>query len=202
MASRAGALPPGPEGVRISAKTSDGGVYFHSGERPSSSSRAASEQLGENSLEKCAQGTFRRRFRRERHRGGAVNKRGKNQMEERERKNRTPPKHAERRERERPHRPRKRGPVPAGFGVTPASCCRQSQHVFWPREESSSDRLHAAVHAACRQVRVLKGGRSLPILKVPPKNQRLQVCKFASRKRFDNNSTTMPNSSTHHHRTS
>jgi hypothetical protein len=37
-------------------------------------------------------------------------------MEERERKNRTPPKHAERRERERPHRPRKRGPVPAGFG--------------------------------------------------------------------------------------
>jgi hypothetical protein len=41
--------------------------------------------------------------------------------------------------------------------------------VFWPREESSSDGLHAAVHAARRLVRMLKGGRSLPILKVPPK---------------------------------
>ncbi len=104
-----------PEGVRISAKTRDGGVYFHSGERPSSSFRAASEQLGENSLAKCAQGTFRRRFHRERHRGGAVNKRGKNQMEERERKNRTPPKHAERRERERPHRSAKARPGHRGL---------------------------------------------------------------------------------------
>jgi hypothetical protein len=54
-------------------------------------------------------------------------------------------------------------------GVTPASCCGESQHVFCPQDESSSDRLHAAVHAARRQVRMLKGGRSLPILKVPPK---------------------------------
>jgi hypothetical protein len=36
-------------------------------------------------------------------------------MDERERKNRTPPKHAERRERERPHRSAKARPGPRGL---------------------------------------------------------------------------------------
>jgi hypothetical protein len=72
--------------------------------------------------------------------------------------------------RERPHRSAKSRPGPCGLrGVTPASCCWESQHVFWPQETSLSDRLHPAVHAARRQVRMLKGGRSLPVLKAPPK---------------------------------
>jgi hypothetical protein len=70
-------------------------------------------------------------------------------MEERKRKNRTRPKHAQRRE--RPHRSAQSRPGPCGLrGVTPASCCWELQHVFWPRDEPSSDRLHAAVHAARR----------------------------------------------------
>jgi hypothetical protein len=120
---------PSPEGVRISPKTRDGGVYFHSGERPGGTFGAASEQFGENSLEKCVEGTFRRRFHRERHRAGAVNKREKNQMEERERKNRTLPKHAERRE--RPHRSAKARPGPCGRrGALPPLAARNRSTCF------------------------------------------------------------------------
>ena len=62
-------------------------------------------------------------------------------------------------------------------------------------ENSSACRPSTSSHAERRKV--------VAILKVPPKKPktaslRLQVCKFALRKTLDNNSTTMPNSSTHH----
>ena len=69
--------------------------------------------------------------------------------------------------------PRSRGPVPAGFGghswVTPAWCCWESQHAFWPREESLSDRLHALLHAICPTSSHAERRKTLPVLKAPPK---------------------------------
>ena len=81
--------------------------------------------------------------------------------------NGTRPKQEERRE--RPHRAANSRPGPFGLGVAPASCCWQSQLMFWPRAEILSDRLHATLHATYRQFQMKKGGRSLPLLKAPPK---------------------------------
>jgi len=89
-------------------------------------------------------------------------------MDKQGRENRTRPKHEERRE--RPHRAAKSRPRSLrASGVTPASCCSKSQLVFWPRGETLSDRLHAALHTPHRQFQMKKGGRSLPLLKAPPK---------------------------------
>jgi len=98
-------------------------------------------------------------------------------MDKQGRENWTRPKHEERRE--RPHRAAKSRPrTLRASGVTPASCCSKSQRVFWPPAEFLSDRLHAALHATCRQFQMKKGGGSLPLLKVPPekpKTASLQV---------------------------
>lgn len=70
-------------------------------------------------------------------------------MDRQGQENRTRPKHEERRE--RPHRAAKSRPWSLrASGVTPAMYCWNSQHVFWPRREILSDRLHAAR----RQVRM------------------------------------------------
>ena len=89
-------------------------------------------------------------------------------MEKQGRENRTRPKHEERRE--RPHGAAKSRPRSLrASGVTPASCCWNSQLVFWPRGEILSDRLHAALHATYRQFQIKKGGPSLSLVKAPPK---------------------------------
>jgi hypothetical protein len=89
-------------------------------------------------------------------------------MDRQGQENRTRPKHEERRE--RPHRAAKARPRSLRApGVTPASCCWDSQLVFWPRGDLLSDRLHATLHATYRQFQIKKGGRSLPLLKAPPK---------------------------------
>jgi len=125
-------------------------------------------------------------------------------MDKQSRDNRTRPKHEERRE--RPHRAAKSRPRSLrASGVTPASCCSKSQLVFWPRGELLSDRLRATLHATYRQFQMKKGGRSLSLLKAPPKKPktaRLQVCKYESRRRFDTSWMHTPNSSTLHHPTS
>jgi hypothetical protein len=63
-------------------------------------------------------------------------------MNKQSRENWTRPKHEERRE--RPHRAAKSRPRSLqASGVTPASCCSETQLVFWPRAcdgpESFSD---------------------------------------------------------------
>ena len=89
-------------------------------------------------------------------------------MDRQRQENRTRPKHEERRE--RPYGAAKSRPRSLrASGVTPASCCGESQLVFWPRGELLSDRLHATLHAPHRQFQMKKGGRSLPLLKAPPK---------------------------------
>ena len=89
-------------------------------------------------------------------------------MDRRGQENRTRPKHEERRG--RPHRAAKARPRSLrASGVTPASRCWDSQLGFWPRGELLSDRLRAALHATYRQFQMKKGGRSLPLVKAPPK---------------------------------
>ena len=90
-------------------------------------------------------------------------------MRQRNRKNRTQPKHAERREEATPPFREVAARSLRASGVTPAWCCWESQHAFWPREESLSDRLHALLHAICPTSSHAERRKTLPVLKAPPK---------------------------------